>query len=219
MTHQVYPSTGYGPRMKLMFTGDEQDYDIWEVRFLGYMALQGLKETILPSSTTVDSTKNERAYAELVMLLDEKSLSMIMTDAIDDGRKALEILRDHYKGTGKPMILTLYNNLCNMKYIPDQGLTEYISRAERLASSLKNANETVSDSLLISMVLKGLPVSYNSFIVVITQSAKDYSFVEFKSAIRNFSENEKSRISTASSSSSNHVSNRDRVMKYTTLVV
>ena len=82
MTHQVYPSTGYGPRMKLMFTGDEQDYDIWEVRFLGYMALQGLKETILPSSTTVDSTKNERAYAELVMLLDEKSLSMIMTDAM-----------------------------------------------------------------------------------------------------------------------------------------
>ena len=138
-----------------------------------------------------------------------------MTDAIDDGRKALEILRDHYKGTGKPRILTLYNNLCNMKYIPDQGLTEYISRAERLASSLKNANETVSDSLLISMVLKGLPVSYNSFIVVITQSAMDYSFVEFKSAIRNFSENEKSRISTASSS--NHVSNRDRVMKYTTL--
>ena len=121
MTHQVYPSTGYGPRMKLMFTGDEQDYDIWEVIFLGYMALQGLKETILPSSTTVDSTKNERAYAELVMLLDEKSLSMIMTDAIDDGRKALEILRDHYKGTGKPRILTLYNNLCNMKYIPDQG--------------------------------------------------------------------------------------------------
>ena len=127
----------------------------------------------------------------------------------------MEILRDHYKGTGKPRILTLYNNLCNMKYIPDQGLTEYISRAERLASSLKNANETVSDSLLISMVLKGLPVSYNSFIVVITQSAKDDSFVEFKSAIRNFSGNEKSRISTASSS--NHVSNIDRVMKYTTL--
>ena len=167
MTHQVSPSTGYGPRMKLMFTGDEQDYDIWEVRFLGYMALQGLKETILPSSTTVDSTKNEKAYAELVMLLDEKSLYMIMTDAIDDDRKALEILRDHYKGTGKPRILTLYNNLCNVKYIPDQGLTEYISRAERLASSQKNANETVSDSLLISMVLKGLTVSYNSFIVVI----------------------------------------------------
>ena len=149
------------------------------------------------------------------MLLDEKALSMIMTDAIDDGRKALEILRDHYKGTGKYMILTLYNNLCNMEYTHEQGLTKYISRAERLASSLKNDNETVSGSLLISMVLKGLPVSYNSFTVVITQSAKDYSFVEFKSANKNFRENEKSHSSTASSS--NHVSNRDSVMKSNTL--
>ena len=150
-----------------MFTGDEQDYDIWEVIFLSYMALKALKETILLSSTTVDSTKNEKAYAELAMILDEKSLSMIMTDAIDDGHKALEILRDHCKGTRKPMILTLYNNLCKMKYIHEQGLTEYILHAERLASSLK------------------MPMRYNSFIVVITQSAKDYSFVEFKSAIRN----------------------------------
>ena len=65
------------------------------------------------------------------------------------------------------------------------------------------------------MVLRGFPVSYNSFIVVITQSTKDYSFMEFKSAIRNLSENEKSSSSTASSS--NHVSNRDNVMKYTTM--
>ena len=145
-----------------MFTGDKQDYDIWEVIFLGYMALQGLKETILPSSSTVDSTKNKKAYADLVMLLDEKSLSMGMPDAIDDDRKEdMEILRDHNKGTGNPRILTLYNNMCNMKYIPDQGLTEYISRAER-PSSLKNANETVSDSLLISMVLKGLLVNNNN---------------------------------------------------------
>ena len=47
-----------------MVTGDEQDYDICEVRLFGYMALQGLKETILQSSTTVDSTKNEKAYGE-----------------------------------------------------------------------------------------------------------------------------------------------------------
>ena len=81
----------------------------------------------------------------------------------------LEILRNHNKGTGKPRILTLYNNMCNMKYIHQQGLTEYIPSAERLASSLKNVNENVSESLPISMVLKGLPASYNSLIVVITQ--------------------------------------------------
>ena len=90
-------STGYGPRV-LIFSGEEEDYDLWEVRFLGYMALQNLKKTILPGAETPDDTKNERAYAELVMILDAKSLSMVMTDAADDGRKALSILRDHYRG-------------------------------------------------------------------------------------------------------------------------
>ena len=109
-----HKSTGYGPRSRLMFSGEEQDYDLWEVRFLGYMNLQGLKKVILPSTCTEgnqDTEENEKAYSELVMLRDEKSLSMIMTDAIEDGRKALSILRDHYRGSSKLRILTLYTNL------------------------------------------------------------------------------------------------------------
>ena len=77
-------STGYGPstlplRNPLMFTGKEEDYDIWESRFLGYMAIKDLKKTILPSTS-------EKAYAELVLLLDDTSLSIIMNDAKDRGR-------------------------------------------------------------------------------------------------------------------------------------
>ena len=111
-------------------------------------------------------------YAELVMILDAKSLSMVMTDAADDGRKALGILRDHYRGASKPRILTLYTNLCNLNLVSTEDLTEYISRAERLATSLKSAGDAVSDSLLIAMAMKGLPESFNNFITVVTQSSK-----------------------------------------------
>ncbi len=194
-----------------MFSGDEQAYDLWEVRFLGYLAIQNLKKTILPSEDNPDASKNEKAYAELVMLLDEKSLSMVMTDAADNGRKALSILRDHYRGSSKPRILTLYTNLCNLRLVSNEGLTEYVSRAERLATSLKTAGEAVSDSLLIAMVMKGLPEGFNNFITVVTQSAKDYTFLEFKAAIRNYSENEKSRSTCTISSTSS--GNQDSVMK------
>ena len=138
--------TGYGPRSRLAFSGEEEEYDLWEVRFLGYMAIQDLKKTLLEADP--DVSKNEKAYAELVMLLDEKSLALVMHDAADDGQKALKILREHYKGTSKPRILTLYTNLCNLKLSSSDGLTEYVSRAERLATSLKTAGEGVSDSLL-----------------------------------------------------------------------
>ena len=212
----LHQPTGYGPshRNNLIFSGQEADYDLWEVRMLGYMAIKGMKTTILtPPAETPDVAENEKAYSELVLLLDSSSLSMVMTDAADDGREALRILRAHYRGTSKPRILTLYTNLCNLKYIPDsQGLylTDYISRAERLVLGLKAAGETISDSLLIAMAMKGLPPSFDSFIVFITQSGKEYSFVEFKAAIRDYSENERSRSSNALQYE--HHINKDNVM-------
>ena len=100
-----------------MFTGKEKDYDIWETRFLGYMAIKGLKKSIPPSTSEADTGKYEKAYAELVLLLDETSLSIIMNAAKDKGREALSLLRDHYRGSGKPRILTMYTNLCNLHII------------------------------------------------------------------------------------------------------
>ena len=62
-----------------------------------------LKATILaPENEEIDEEKNEEAIPELIQCLDEKSLSLIMRDAADDGRKALTILQDHYAGVGKP---------------------------------------------------------------------------------------------------------------------
>ena len=35
----------------------------------------------------------------------------MMRDAKDDGRKAIEILREHYVGKGKPRVIALYTEL------------------------------------------------------------------------------------------------------------
>ena len=98
--------TGYGPShnlgrySRLVFDGDERRYEQGEVKFLGYLKLRKLKATILaPENEEFDEDKNEEAYAELIQCLDEKSLSLIMRDAADDGRKALTILWDHYQGS------------------------------------------------------------------------------------------------------------------------
>ena len=75
-------------------------------------------------------------------------------------------------------------------------MTDYVIRAERAATGLKNAGENVSDSLLIliiAMVLKGLPDSCKSFVVVITQPDKQLTFSQFKTSLRNFSDTESCR--------------------------
>ena len=79
----------------------------------------------------------------------------------------------------------------------DENITDYVLRAETAAASLKTAGETISDSLLIAMILKGLPQTrFKPFSTVVTPKDKALSFSEFKVALRSFEETEK--ISTES---------------------
>ena len=103
---------------QLVFDGKEENYGLWETRFLGYLHTQKLKDTILrepqihnAGERAVDDKKNADCYAELIQLIDDKSLSLIMHDASDKGREALGILREHYAGRGKPRIIGLYSSL------------------------------------------------------------------------------------------------------------
>ena len=166
-------SKGYGPmhgRSHLMFDGEESSYEQWEVKFLAHLSLRKLKKTVLGEGN-ICPHKNEQAYSEMVQFLDSRSLSLIMRDARDDGKKALEILREHYAGTGKPRIMSLYTALCTLQK-GKESITDYVIRAENAATALVNAGEIVSDQLLMAMVMKGLPAAYKPFVVVVNTTDK-----------------------------------------------
>lgn len=83
-----------------------------------------------------------------------------MRDAKDDGTEALQILRNHYMGKSKPRVIALYTALTSLQKGHVESITEYVLPAETAAASLKSADEIVSVSLLIAMVLNGLPEDY-----------------------------------------------------------
>ena len=56
----------------------------------------------------------------------------------------------------------------------------YVLRAETAAASLKSAGEKISDSLLIAMVLKGLPTEYKTFSAIVSQRDKKDDKMKFK---------------------------------------
>ena len=98
---------------------------------MGHLRLQGLKDIILTEPTTEeadelleDAEKNAEAYAELIQFLDDKSLSLVMRDAADDGREALQILRNYYQGRGKPRIISLYTELTSLQKSDSETVTE-----------------------------------------------------------------------------------------------
>ncbi|XP_068213827.1 uncharacterized protein [Palaemon carinicauda] len=116
-----------------------------------------------------------------------------MRDAVNDGRKALEILRDHYRSTRKPRIISLYTELTSLKMRGKECVTDYFLRAEAASTSLKPAGETISDSLLIAMVLKGLPEEFTPFNTVVMQKDSESTFPEFKSLLWSYEESLRSQ--------------------------
>ena len=138
-----------------------------------------------------DEGRQADAFAELVQCLDYRSLSLVIRDARDDGRKALEILRQHYQGKGKPRVIALYTELTSLMKKQNESVVDYMLRAEKSATALRDAEEVISDALLIAMVLKGLPTEHNTFATVIVQREKQMTFAEFKSALRSHEESAK----------------------------
>ena len=204
--------TGYAATAhQLRFDGDESKYELWETKMLAYMKLKKLKSVILPATeaaeggvtTIATNDKKEEAFSELIFLLDERSQNLIIREANEDGRKALEVLRQHYAGHGKQRIISLYITLTSLRKQNDQDLTDYILKAETAATSLKTAGQVIPDELLVAMVLKGLPARYKPFEIFINQQDKVVKWSEFKVAIRNFEENDRE----------SHPSHNDNVMR------
>ena len=187
-------SRGYGarPRWDIYFDGDATYYELWETKLLAYLHLKKLKKTVLAEGNIGEqNAKNEEAFAEIIQFLDNRSLALVMRDAKDNGKKALQILRQHYMGDGKPRVSSLYSVLTSLHKGPDETITDYILKAESAACGLQNAGQEISDELLQAMVMKGLPPQYKTFCVVVSQKERTMNFTEFKAALRSFEENEK----------------------------
>ncbi|KAF7214567.1 putative LOC107376767-like protein [Nothobranchius furzeri] len=200
-------STGYGPRqvpdtvvhgrgLPPWFHGEEARYHISEKRFLAYMKTIGLKEVILGRQLATGANdaqeaaefgrKNELAYAELCGCLDDKTPTLILYEAPDDGKKSLEILRHHFESEEKPQIFGLYTELNNVQMANGEELADYLARVEKIVDALNRAKETLSDALLVAMVLKGLTHEYDLFSVHATQTRETLTFAEFKARLRSF---------------------------------
>ena len=163
--------TGYGSRHRLVFDGDGEKFEAWEAKFQGYLSTKELDDVIIKIS--LDASKSKQVYGELIQLLDNRSITLIPRDAVDQGKKALEILRNGYLGASKPRVTSLYKKLSILQLSGDELLLDYIIRAKAVAAALKKEGEGVSKSMIMAIVLSGLPQTYDTFSTVVEHWKKE----------------------------------------------
>ena len=95
-----------------------------------------------------------------------------MTEASNDGRRALGVLREHYASTEKPRMLALYEEPTILQHQETEDITSYMIRAERATTGLRTSGEQILDNLVIAMILKGFTEAYKPFVVVHTRLDK-----------------------------------------------
>ena len=201
----------------LVFSGKDDDFPVWGDRFEAYMQMKKLYPTLIgkviltepaallgdidaPVQAAYDKAKAEYdaavvkldedkllIWCELVQFLDKESLVMLRHECKNDGPKAWLELKNRFKSAEKPRIMTLMTRLTSLKLGSDETMEAYLNRAREIAYNLQEVNEPVSDTMLSSLVLRGLPDKYSSFVTVQNFSTAD--FAETRRKLQTFADN------------------------------
>ena len=169
---------------------EEDDFAYWSEKFEGYMHTKKLRGQLLGTDTSNDDEKYN-IWAELVQCLDKRSIMMLKSECKGNGPEAWKRLTAHFSSSQTPRVMNLLGQLTSLSLKPTEEMTDYLIRAETLSSSLEVAGEKISEKLLVSVVLKGLPNSYEYFKTVHDFSKTPTPFSELKKALKIFADSQK----------------------------
>ena len=137
----------------LQFSGADDDFGYWSEKFEAYMHTKKLREKLIGDVECSNDVEKYSIWAELVQCLDKRSVLMLKADCKGDGAAAWKVLRAHFSSTETPRVMNLLERFTSLSLKSGEEMVDYLIRAEELSTSLDQAGEKVSNSLLVSVVL------------------------------------------------------------------
>ena len=171
----------------LQFSGKDDDFPVWQERFEGFCFTKKAKLLkVLNGDEAGTNVERYELWAYLVQCLDRRSVLMLTNDCKGDGQKAWEMLRNHFNSTETPRLMNLLEKFTTLRLEPSEGMVDYLTRAEHVSKQLELAGEKVSENMLTSIVLKGLPQEYDYYKTVHDFSKDKATFAEDKRALKSY---------------------------------
>ncbi len=193
---------------RLTFSGKDEDFSYFAEQFEARMFLLGLDRVLLgrvivpkaepddedslltqTNAQTSVERKQYQVWCELIQCLDRKSV-MIVRPYKPNGTKAWDILNEHYRSGEKPRVQMLMNKLTNIR-LENESITNYLLRVEDLQYNLREVGEEISESMLCSIVMKGLTKEFEAFRTVMNFGMIEITFQKLKKDLVNFSNDQK----------------------------
>jgi hypothetical protein len=82
---------------------------------------------------------------------------------LDSSKKMYDALTNLFSVINIRQVMSLKNELCDMKMNDDDSITSYFVRISQLRDQLQAIEETISEKELVNIVLNGLPNTWDTF--------------------------------------------------------
>ena len=114
-----------------------------------------------------DACTNDKKYeiwTYLVQCLDNLSILMLTNNFKSDCQKAWHLLQDHFNSTERQRLMNQLAKFTTLLLEPTESMVDYLNKAEYVSKQLELAlRKQVSENMLNSKVLRGLPSEYDFF--------------------------------------------------------
>ena len=117
--------------------------------------------------------------------LDKKSV-LFLRPYKGNGSKNWDVLRKRFKSFERPRLQKLISELKTLKKNSNETVIDSLNRAEEIQYNLEQVNEGVSEKMLISIILKGLPKQFETFSTIAKFSRDEKSLDELKRDLVHF---------------------------------
>ena len=136
--------------------------------------------------------KRNNVRCHLALTLDATTLMLMRhdcvgDDGIGDGAKAWKLLQKRFQSVATPTVMTLVAQLARLQLEDAEDLDSFFIRGQELLTKLQETEEAVSETLFNALVLNGLPMTYESFVVQESFNPAT-NFTELRKRLRNFQE-------------------------------
>ena len=108
-------------------------------------------------------------------------------DGIGDGANLWKLLQERFRSAETPTVVTLVAQLARLQLEDAEDLDGFFNRGQELLTRLQEAGEAVSETLFNALVLNGLPMRYESFVIQESFNPAT-NFTELKKRLQNFHE-------------------------------